>query len=45
MKYRTFISNDNYFKFYNEVKDTIKIVSIKIMKNCIKLKYRIKEVI
>lgn len=40
MKYRTFESNDNYFKFYNQVKDTIKILSFRILKDCIKIKYK-----
>jgi len=42
MKRKTFKDNDSYFKFYNEMKDKIKILEIKI-NDKIKIIYELKE--
>lgn len=36
---KTFKDNDSYFKWYNKNKDDIKIVSLKIVKDKIRLEY------
>lgn len=43
MKRKTFKDNDSYFKFYNEMKDKIKILEFKITNNRIKIGYELKE--
>ena len=42
MRVKTFKDNDSYFKFYNEMKDKIKILEIKI-NGKIKITYELKE--
>lgn len=42
MRSKTFKDNDSYFKFYNKMKDKIKVVSVKANEK-IKLLYEEKE--
>ena len=42
MRRKTFKDNDSYFKFYNEMKDKIEILEIKITDK-IKVIYELKE--
>lgn len=42
MRRKTFKDNDSYFKFYNEMKDKIKILEIKV-NDKIKIIYELKE--
>lgn len=42
MKKKTFKDNESYFEFYNRMKDLIKIVSIKVTKNNIKIEYEMR---
>ena len=41
MKRKTFKDNDSYFKFYNEVKDEIEVIEVRV-KNKITLVYKTK---
>lgn len=43
MKRKTFKDNENYFKFYNSMRDKISIISVKITDK-IKIIYELKKV-
>lgn len=42
---KTFVRNDDYFKWYNENKENINIISMKITKEQEKIKIEYEEVI
>lgn len=44
VKRKIFKDNDSYFEFYNKMKDVIKIISIKVLEDKIKIEYEYEEV-
>lgn len=39
MKKKTFKDNESYFKFINKMKDTIDVISVRILRKSIKIEY------
>ena len=44
VKRKTFNDNESYFEFYNKTKNVINIISVKVLKDKIKIEYEDKEV-
>ena len=44
VKRKTFKDNESYFEFYNKMKDIINIISVKVLKDKIKIEYENKAV-
>lgn len=44
MKYKYFKTNNDYFNFLEKVRDTIEVISIKIIDNRIRVKFKSKGV-
>ena len=44
VKRKTFKDNENYFEFYNKMKDVINIISVKVLEDKIEIEYVDKEV-
>ena len=42
MKKKTFKDNESYFEFYNKMRDLIDIISIRVLRNCIKIEYEMR---
>ena len=43
-KKKVFKDNEQYFEFYRKMKDSMEIISIKTLRNSIKIEYEDKEV-
>ena len=44
VKRKTFNDKESYFEFYNKTKNVINIISVKVLKDKIKIEYEDKEV-
>lgn len=44
VKRKTFNDNESYFEFYNKMKNAINIISVKVLKDKIKIEYEDKGV-
>ena len=43
MKKKIFKDNDSYFKFINKMRNTIDVISVRILKKSIKIEYKMLE--